>query len=80
MAVLKHLWVLTFWNVLFLVVDHFLSVGSGAVRKSENSWKVQLLAKYNIDVVRVSSIFRDFWFQTSWQLYTRGELFKAGLR
>ena len=46
--------------MLFLVVDHFLSVGYGAVRKSENYWKVQLLAKYNIDVVRVSSISRDF--------------------
>ena len=46
--------------MLFLVVDHFLSVGSGAVRKSENSWKIQSLAKYNIDVVRDSSISRDF--------------------
>ena len=60
LAVLKHLWVLTSWNVLFLVVDHFLSVGSGAVIKSENFWKIQLLAKYNIDVVRDSSISRDF--------------------
>ena len=48
------------WNVLFLVVDHFLSVGSGAVRKSENSRKIQSLAKYNIDVMRDPCISRGF--------------------